>query len=100
MFGLLSRDEKNILDALSKFDEIEEAIVFGSRAIGNYKAGSDVDLALKGPLGSDLILQISESLNEDYPLPYFFDVIDYNRITNEALENHIDAYGKSIYSKK
>ena len=100
MFGLLSRDEKNILDALSKFDEIEEAIVFGSRAIGNYKAGSDVDLALKGALGSDLIIQVSESLNEDYPLPYFFDVIDYNRITNEALKSHIDAYGKTIYSKK
>jgi len=64
MYGLLIRDEKNIKEALSKFDEIEEAILFGRRSMGNYKAGSDVDLALKGPLEPDLIIQVSESLNE------------------------------------
>ena len=42
MFGLIERDIEYIVKAMKKFNEIEKAIVFGSRAIGNYKKGSDV----------------------------------------------------------
>ena len=45
MFGLLDRDIKYIIKALEQHDEIEKAIIFGSRAMGNYKKGSDVDIA-------------------------------------------------------
>ena len=38
-------------------------------------------------------------LNEIYPLPYFFDIINYNSITNENLKKHIDIEGKIIYTK-
>ena len=48
MYGLLDRNLKFILEAISKYPEIEEVIIFGSRAMGNYKKGSDIDLALKG----------------------------------------------------
>ena len=48
MFGLLKRDEEIIIEALSKVSNIDFGIIFGSRAIGNYKNGSDVDIALKG----------------------------------------------------
>lgn len=44
MFGLLDRDIKYILEVISKFDEIERVVVFRSRAMGNYKKGSDVDM--------------------------------------------------------
>ncbi|WP_204226487.1 nucleotidyltransferase domain-containing protein [Clostridium botulinum] len=48
MFGLLERDIKYINEVLDKFEEIEKAIIFGSRAMGNYKKGSDVDIAIIG----------------------------------------------------
>lgn len=48
MLGLIESDIRYITITLAKFDEIECGIIFGSRAIGNYKRGSDIDLAIKG----------------------------------------------------
>lgn len=101
MFGLIERDVQYIQLALEKFDEIDEAIVFGSRAMGNYKKGSDVDLAIKGKeITRKTILRLNDLLNEEYPLPYFFDVIHYDMVTNEKLKEHIDIEGKAIYRKE
>jgi hypothetical protein len=38
-------------------------------------------------------------LNEEYPLPYFFDILHYEEINNENLKKHIDTYGKELYKK-
>ncbi|MGL5256262.1 MAG: nucleotidyltransferase domain-containing protein [Proteocatella sp.] len=100
MFGLLPRDMEYILKALKKYPEIEAVYIFGSRAIGNYKKGSDVDMAVKGTkLDRRTVNRISDELNEEYPLPYFFDVIHYDIISNEQLKKHIDEFGKLIYRK-
>lgn len=48
MYGLKERDLHYIRQALEKFPEIDEAILFGSRALGNFKKGSDIDLAIVG----------------------------------------------------
>lgn len=86
--------------ALEQCEEIEKAIIFGSRAMGNYKNGSDVDIAVLGELiSNNTILKLNDYLNEIYPLPYFFDIINYNSITNENLKKHIDIEGKIIYTK-
>ena len=101
MFGLLDRDIKYIRKALEKYDEIEKAVIFGSRAMGNYKKGSDVDIAIIGKdVSRSIVYKIEDYLNEVYPLPYFFDIIQYNEITNENLINHIDNEGKLLYTKK
>lgn len=98
MYGLLERDLKYILEAVSNYSEIEEIIIFGSRAMGNYKKGSDVDLALKGEnVNRKIASRFSYDLNEEYPLPYFFDVVSYKDLSNEELKKHIDSAGKSIY---
>ncbi len=99
MFGLLDRDIKYILQAMSKLKEIERAVIFGSRAMGNYKKGSDVDMVIMGN-NITTILQLDEYLNEIYPLPYFFDIINYNEISNKKLKEHIDKVGKEIYVRK
>ena len=100
MYGLLERDIDYILEAARKYPEIEEVILFGSRAMGNYKKASDVDLALIGEnIDQHTIRNITDDLNEVYPLPYFFDVVNYHEISNEALKEHIDTVGKSIYKK-
>ncbi|MFA9560242.1 nucleotidyltransferase domain-containing protein [Evansella sp. AB-rgal1] len=48
MFGLREEDIQYIKDVLSTYDEDENAFIFGSRAIGNYKKGSDIDIAVNG----------------------------------------------------
>lgn len=100
MYGLLERDIRYIKKALEQCEEIEKVIIFGSRAMGNYKNGSDVDIAVLGELiSNNTILKLNDYLNEIYPLPYFFDIINYNSITNENLKKHIDIEGKIIYTK-
>jgi len=100
MYGLLERDLKYILEAVGKYPEIEEVIIFGSRAMGNYKKGSDVDLAIVGEnVDRKTVRRLNDDLNEEYPLPYFFDVIKYKDISNQELIKHINCIGKIIYKK-
>lgn len=97
-FGLRSEDLKMITRVLEYFPEIEEALIFGSRAIGNYRRGSDVDIALKGnELQHITINKVSFMLNEETPLPYRFDVLNYNTLSSADLKNHIDTQGIVFY---
>lgn len=92
--GLTNTELKNIISVLKQYPSIQSALIFGSRAKGNYKTGSDVDIALKGGRMSFRDLSdINYVLNEETPLIYFFDVIDYSSITNPDLKNHIDRVG-------
>ena len=99
-YGIYDRSFNLMLDCVSKVEEVEEAIIFGSRAMGNYKKGSDIDLVLKGKnLNYDLVSRISGILNEDLPIPYFFDVLFYSSIKSKELVKHIDTEGKVIFSR-
>jgi len=98
-FGLTDQDEKHIQSALLRFPEIERAILFGARAMGNSKKGSDVDLAIVGQnTTSTTVLRLRALLNEELPLPYFFDVVKYETITNDNLKRHIDEHGVVLFS--
>ena len=98
MYGLLERDIQYIKKALEHFEEIEKAVVFGSRAMGNYKKGSDVDIAIFGErINNRVIFELNDYLNEVYPLPYFFDILNYGSISNENLKKHINDEGKVMY---
>jgi predicted nucleotidyltransferase len=92
-------DDLDVIKAiLKKYPQVEQAIVFGSRAKGNFKPGSDVDIVLNGNV-NDIVTDISFSLNEDSLLPYKFDVLDYNSITNQNLLDHISRVGIIFYEK-
>ena len=97
-FGLTKHDTDLIIETLAAFAEVEEAVIFGSRAMGHAKRGSDVDLALKGKcLDSPTIARVKFVLEEERPLPYFFDVVHYDALTNPALKAHIDHEGRTLY---
>lgn len=71
----------------------EEIILFGSRAKGNYREGSDIDIALKG---KNLTLDDRSKINIQYPdlnLPWQLDIVIYNLITEPKLKEHIDKVG-------
>lgn len=101
MFGFTDEELIQIREIFSCYEGIEKALIFGSRAKGNYKNGSDVDIALTGAgINADIILEISSFLNEETYLPYRFDLIDYNSVNRVELKEHIDRAGKLIYQKK
>lgn len=100
-FGLLEKDIEEIISVLEKFPKVENAIVFGSRAKGNFKNGSDVDIALKGKdLDFDTISHVSYQLNEETQMPYKFDLLNYHTIKEPELKNHIDRVGIEFYNRK
>lgn len=101
MYGLKKSDLEEMNQLFIQYQEIESVVIFGSRAIGHQRNGSDVDLALKGEgVSFDTILNISDSLNEDSDMPYQFDVLNYHAIQNQDLINHIDRVGIILYNKK
>jgi len=89
-----------IIRAIAHHPDVEEALVFGSRAMGNYKPGSDVDIALKGKLDAETRSDIFVELNEYLPLLYKFDVVEYSSIVGQPLMETIDRHGKLLYQRK
>ncbi|REG87060.1 nucleotidyltransferase domain-containing protein [Algoriphagus antarcticus] len=99
-FGLLDADVEAISGVLSNHPKVEKAYIFGSRAKGNFKNGSDVDIALKGDkMDFDTVSQISYLLNEETNMPYKFDVLNYNAVKESDLLVHIDRVGIEVYSR-
>lgn len=83
-----------------RFEELESVILFGSRAMGNFKRGSDVDLVLVGTLVTeDTMFQVHHALEEETLLPYFFDIVAFEKIGSSDLLKHIDEHGKLIYQQ-
>jgi len=99
-FGLSKIQLQLILGVLHNFKEIEKALIFGSRAKGKNKPGSDIDLALIGDKLNSLLVNRVASALDDLPLPYMFDLINYHEITNEFLKKKIDDEGKLFYERK
>jgi predicted nucleotidyltransferase len=85
--------------AFRDFPEIRKVILFGSRAMGNHKQGSDVDLAVQHTSNKDIISSLSSRLNQELPIPFKMDVIDYDTIANKNLLDHIKEHGVVIYEK-
>lgn len=100
-FGLLDEDLTYIVKSLQQFPEIEKAAVFGSRAKGTHKSGSDVDIAIWGDaIVFSTVSRLHAMLEEESPMPYFFDIVDYSHLNNEELKKHIDRVGVPIYVKE
>lgn len=92
-YGLKETTIDRIKKVFSNYPEIERVILYGSRAKGNYKKGSDIDLTLIGSrLSNTTINKISCEL-DDLLLPYIFDLSIYHHITNNDLLEHINIVG-------
>jgi predicted nucleotidyltransferase len=96
-FGLKSTDLECIAGILKRYPEIDQAIIFGSRAMNRERKGSDVDIAVKGKELGSIVPRLAGELNDESPLPYHFDIVDYDLIDNENLKDHIDRVGILIH---
>ncbi|GAA5221034.1 nucleotidyltransferase domain-containing protein [Membranihabitans marinus] len=100
MYGLKEKNINSIQLVFRDHPEIEEAILYGSRAIGNYRNGSDIDLTLKGDDISLALLSTLEIQLDDLLLPYLIDLSIYNKIENPDLIHHINEVGLPFYKKE
>ncbi len=99
-FGIYDKSYRLILESFKEFPEITKVYIFGSRAMGNYKKGSDIDLAILGEkVDYEITSRLYRKLNEELPIPYFVDVVNFNSIKLEELKQHILTEGKLIYEK-
>jgi len=98
-FGLSDKTCATIGQILGQYPQIEKAIIYGSRAKGNYKDGSDIDLTLLGQgLDHQTLLCVGSALDES-DIPYTVDVSLFDQIENLALREHIERVGKVFYSR-
>ena len=97
--GLNESSVEQITAVLARYGEVEKAILYGSRAKGNFRPGSDIDLALVGTsLNHALLGRIAQDL-DDLPLPWRFDLSLFASITHADLVDHIRRVGFTFYEK-
>lgn len=98
-FGLSDASIKKLLSVLEKKFSIQKAIIYGSRAIGNFREGSDIDMTLFGEslVEKDLFVLLDEI--DDLLLPYTLDLSIYHLLKNEDLKEHINRVGKIFYER-
>jgi len=95
-FGLKESIIQNIKDVFSRYSEIEKAVIYGSRAKGNYRKGSDIDITLFGDLTYAQLNRIATQL-DNLSLPYTIDLSLYNHIDTPDLIEHIHRVGHVFY---
>ncbi len=96
-FGLNERELATLRSILGTIPEIKLVYVYGSRAKGNHKAGSDIDLAIMEP-ATDLRLRSKiQSLFDESHLPMRVDLVDFQSLESDSLKAHIARVGLPIY---
>ena len=100
LHGLPSQAVEEICSVLAGHSAVERAILYGSRAKGNFKRGSDIDLTLvgSGVVYRDL-LEIMDEL-DDLLLPYTIDLSILHLIDHAGLREHIERVGKEFYRRQ
>jgi len=98
-YGLPQPTIQKICGILSRYPQVEKAPLYGSRAKGNYKNGSDIDLTLRGTdLTLNVIYKILDDLDE-LLLPYTIDLSIFNDIGDPDVIEHIQRVGITFYDK-
>ena len=97
--GLPQEASERIVEVCSKPAGVEKIILYGSRAKGNYRSNSDVDLTLAGEeLTFSELLRLEGEL-DDLLLPWKIDLSLFHLIENGALADHIQRAGKILWER-
>ena len=98
-YGLSERTLQKIQGVLSHYPQVERAILYGSRATGTYRNGSDIDLTLCGDALTHSVLSRIDSELDDLLLPYTIDLSIFHQIDNSAMVEQIRRVGVNFYEK-
>ncbi|MCI5151231.1 MAG: nucleotidyltransferase domain-containing protein [Candidatus Electrothrix sp. MAN1_4] len=95
--GLSNETVGKISAVFARHPAVEQEVLYGSRAKGNFKPGSDIDLSLHGVgLSLQELWAINEELDE-LLLPYSIDVLIFDTLRHEKLKEHIERVGVVLY---
>ncbi len=97
--GLKERTVAQIQGVLAHFPQVDKAVLFGSRAKGVQKPGSDIDLALYGENLDWRILGRIEDALDDLLLPYTFSLLHHHGGTDPEVAGHIKRVGLPFYRR-
>ncbi|MDF1589159.1 MAG: nucleotidyltransferase domain-containing protein [Gammaproteobacteria bacterium] len=100
MFGLPDATVVSMQRVFERFPQVEKVIIYGSRAKGNFRLGSDIDLTLLGRELNGLVLSHILVDLDDLNMPYMLDVSLFDQIGSDDLVSHIERVGKVFYQKK
>ena len=99
-YGLPERTIEQICAVLAQYPAVDRAVLYGSRAKGNYKPGSDIDLTLYGSsVTPHLCATIAEAL-DDLLLPYTIDLSVFAELNHTELEAHIQRVGVVFFERE
>ena len=99
-YGLPQRTIDSMEKIFRKYGNIKQVILYGSRAKGNYRNASDIDITLKTSENFNRV-QLLRIMNDfdDSDIPYLTDISVYDKLNNDALKDHINRVGKVLYKK-
>lgn len=98
MFGIYPESYKQIIEIISSCESIDEVVIYGSRAKGNYREGSDIDITLLGKVTEADFSKLYNDLEDSY-IPYLFDISIFDKLNSDSLKDHIRRVGKTFYKK-
>lgn len=97
--GLSASTLERIITVLARFPEVDRVLLFGSRAKGTHKPGSDIDLALVGEqLDWRTIGSIYDAL-DDLLLPFRFSLVHSGAATDPEVAGHIARVGITLFER-
>ncbi|MDD2759126.1 MAG: nucleotidyltransferase domain-containing protein [Methylomonas sp.] len=98
-FGLTEQTLQSMWQVFRQYPEIDQVLIYGSRAKGNFRKGSDIDLSLLGiELSEKLLSAVARQLDE-LNMPYLIDISIYDQLQSAELKSHIDRMGQIFYRK-
>ncbi len=90
---------ETIQNIFAKYLAMQKVVIFGSRAKGTYKYGSDIDLAVINEGVPETIISKINSAFEDSSLPYYVDLVNYSTLTHWELKDHIKRVGVLFFTR-
>lgn len=98
-FGLNDSTIDKLQEVFRRYNEVDEVIIYGSRAKGNFRNGSDIDITVKGKgINRKIMSNIWQDI-EDLNFPYKVDLSDFDNLNAPNLSAHIERVGKVFYRK-
>lgn len=97
-FGLSQRICDDLTHVFAQYSEIEQVLIFGSRAKGYARSGSDIDLAVFAPqLSNQAFAELWNTIDE-LPLIFKIDLLHWDRLANLSLKEKILHEGCLFYA--
>lgn len=97
--GISDQTLQAIINTCTTFPSVKRVILYGSRARGDYRNGSDIDIAIDAPEMSDKEFSRLWNSLDDLPIIYTMDIVQLQSLKNEQLLDAIRQEGRVIWGQ-